>query len=40
MFKDSLWLVDFPSGNGIEDYEDQWHYFTSLPSFAILLLNF
>ncbi|CAK9863589.1 unnamed protein product [Sphagnum jensenii] len=39
-FEESLWLVDFPGGNGTEDYADQWHYFTALPSFAILLLDF
>ncbi|GAQ91364.1 hypothetical protein KFL_007730010, partial [Klebsormidium nitens] len=37
---ESLWLVDFPGGNGLGDYADSWQQFTSLPSSAILLLHF
>jgi hypothetical protein len=39
-FNDSIWLVDFPGGNGTEDYAHQWKFFTALPNIAILFLDF
>ncbi|KAG0605584.1 hypothetical protein M758_9G070700 [Ceratodon purpureus] len=40
MLKSSLWLVDFPGGNGTERYADMWKQFTALSSSAVLFLDF
>ncbi|CAM6029810.1 unnamed protein product [Sphagnum balticum] len=39
-YDDSIWLVDFPGGNGTEDYVHQWQFFTALPSIVVLFLDF
>ncbi|CAM6015418.1 unnamed protein product [Sphagnum balticum] len=36
----TLCLVDFPGGNGLGGYADEWKQFAALPSSCVLLLNF
>lgn len=40
MVKNSLWLVDFPGGDGVEHYADMWKQFSALSTSAILFLDF
>lgn len=40
MLNSSLWLVDFPGGNGSEHYADMWKQHTALSTSAILFLDF
>jgi hypothetical protein len=40
MLNNSLWLVDFPGGDGLEDSADMWKQFTALSTSAILFLDF
>jgi hypothetical protein len=36
----TLCLVDFPGGNGLGAYADEWKQFAALPSSCVLLFNF